>query len=168
MMAKIPLAVAAGLLLASACAAQTRITGTLQCDKPSPQYTISVNADAGGAARTLLLQQSKCTWSKPLEIGGAKSTDAVDSGIVEADASRSRDTGYDVSSMDSGDQFTVRYTGMSALDGGVAQKITGTWSFTAGTGKLKGIAGRGTYNGAGNADGGVTVQIVGEYQIPKK
>jgi hypothetical protein len=42
----------------------------------------------------------------------------------------------------------------------------GTWSFTSGTGKLKGIKGKGTYKGTANADGSMTYQVDGEYSLP--
>ena len=43
----------------------------------------------------------------------------------------------------------------------------GTWSFTDGTGKLKGIQGKGTFKGSPNADGTMTYQVDGEYSLSK-
>ena len=43
----------------------------------------------------------------------------------------------------------------------------GTWSYTSGTGKLKGIKGKGTFKGTPNADGSVTYKIDGTYSLPK-
>ena len=42
----------------------------------------------------------------------------------------------------------------------------GTWTYTGGTGKLKGIKGKGTFKGTPNPDGTMTYQVDGEYQLP--
>ena len=42
----------------------------------------------------------------------------------------------------------------------------GAWSFRGGTGKLKGIKGKGTYNGNGAPEGSATYDV-GEYELPK-
>ena len=47
------------------------------------------------------------------------------------------------------------------------QTSKGTWSYTGGTGKLKGIKGKGTYDGKGSSDGTATYQIEGDYTLPK-
>lgn len=44
---------------------------------------------------------------------------------------------------------------------------TGTWKYTGGTGKLKGITGKGTYKGKGNADGSTTWEVEGDYSLAK-
>jgi hypothetical protein len=49
---------------------------------------------------------------------------------------------------------------------GKPQPSKGTWSYTGGTGKLKGITGKGTYTVTPNADGGGVVDVEGEYAIP--
>ena len=49
---------------------------------------------------------------------------------------------------------------------GVPQE-EGTWNFTGGIGKLKGIKGKGTYKGKGASDGTVTYEVEGEYELPK-
>ena len=41
-----------------------------------------------------------------------------------------------------------------------------TWIYTSGTGKLKGIQGKGTYEGTPNADGTVSHKADGEYRLP--
>ena len=42
----------------------------------------------------------------------------------------------------------------------------GTWSYTGGTGKLKGIQGGGTYKGKADAAGNMIVEVEGMYVIP--
>jgi len=48
----------------------------------------------------------------------------------------------------------------------LALSTVGTWSFTGGTGKLKGLKGKGTYKGTGNADGSMTYEVEGDYELP--
>ena len=43
---------------------------------------------------------------------------------------------------------------------------SGTWSFTGGTGKLKGIKGKGTCKGTFKPDGTSSWDMEGEYQMP--
>lgn len=62
----------------------------------------------------------------------------------------------------------MRFQGANTVKNGAIQSSQGTWSFTGGTGKLKGIKGKGTYKGTGTADGGVTYEVEGEYELPKK
>jgi hypothetical protein len=49
----------------------------------------------------------------------------------------------------------------------VPESAEGTWSFVGGTGKLKGLKGKGTYKGKYAADGTSTYEIEGEYELPK-
>jgi hypothetical protein len=44
--------------------------------------------------------------------------------------------------------------------------VSGTWSFDGGTGKLKGLTGKGTYKTTTNADGTGSAEIEGEYKLP--
>jgi hypothetical protein len=111
----------------------------------------------------------KCTWTKGLDIAGVQSKTGEDTVYSEMNGAKSRDTGYHVATMTNGDQFVVRFNGASTTDkNGVVLTQPGTWSFVSGTGKLKGIIGKGTYTGKGAADGTVTSEIEGEYQIGGK
>jgi hypothetical protein len=53
------------------------------------------------------------------------------------------------------------------MKGEVIESAEGTWSFAGGTGKLKGIKGKGTYKGKGAPDGSATYEVEGEYEMPK-
>jgi hypothetical protein len=46
------------------------------------------------------------------------------------------------------------------------QSEKGTWGFTGGSGKLKGIKGKGTFTCAPSGDG-VACEVEGEYQLAK-
>jgi hypothetical protein len=152
------------LLLVSAAGAQTKITGKANCAKPEVVGT----ADAGDkAGHTLTIQKAACTWSAGLEMAGAKAKDGADVEVVETWATKSTTNGTHVSNMDNGDKFFVSFHDTTPLkDGMPAGPIHGTWSFTGGTGKLKGLTGKGTYTVTPNADGSGAVDVEGDYTIP--
>src|SRR5262249_52695372 len=95
--------------------AQPKVTGTMQRAKATSQRRIR----GGGPGHGVLRQGQKCIWTKPLTIARAKSKDASDAGTADVNGSKSRDMGYNVSTMDNGDQFTVRYTGTSTMADGL-------------------------------------------------
>jgi hypothetical protein len=154
------------MLVAASSGAQTKITGTIQCAKPDQQNAIPVGDRAGHA---LVVMKAKCTWTKPMEVAGVQTKTAEDTVVADSNGAKSRDSGYHISTMANGDQFVVRFSGATTTDkNGVVQAQTGTWSFVSGTGKMKGIAGKGTYKGKGADDGSVTTDVEGEYQIAAK
>jgi hypothetical protein len=150
----------------AACAAlgwgQTKISGTGKCDKPETQQSIDVGDRAGHA---LLLVKQQCTWTTPIEMEGLKSKTYTVTSIGDASTNRvlltkQQDNGYVVVTMDNGDQAFVRFRGSSSMDKGQPVGGEGTWSYTGGTGKLKGITGKGTYKNTNGED-----QVEGEYSI---
>ncbi len=154
------------MLLAASAGAQTKITGTIQCAKPDAQNAIPVGDRPGHA---FVVTKSKCTWTKPIELAGVQAKTGEDTVFSETNGAKSRDSGYDVSAMANGDQFVVRFSGATTTDkNGVVQVPIGTWSFVSGTGKLKGITGKGTYKGKGADNGSFTTEVEGEYQIAGK
>jgi hypothetical protein len=163
---KFALVFAVLILAAASAKAQTKISGTIQCAKPDQQTAIPVNDRPG---HVFVVAKAKCTWTKPFEIVGVQSKTGEDTAFSEADGAKSRDTGYDVTTMANGDKFFVRFSGTSTSDkNGVLQAAKGMWSFVSGTGKLKGITGKGTFSGKGAADGSATTEVEGEYQIGGK
>jgi hypothetical protein len=114
-----------------------------------------------------MLTQNKCTWSKPLEMEGIQTKDDIGTGTSDARATSSHDQGYDVSTMSNGDKLFVRNSGMSKMKGEMLESMEGKWSFTGGTGKFKGLKGGGTFKGSGKSDGTVTIDVDGEYTLPK-
>jgi hypothetical protein len=136
----------------------------LQCGKADPDYTILVGDRPGHA---FLLMKIKCTWSKPPELAGSASKDyeATSSGEIIGTRVRYRAAG--VGTTASGDKYFVSSQGTATRKEGVAGEGEGTWSYTGGTGKLKGIKGKGTYKGKSNPDGSATYEVEGEYQLPK-
>ena len=154
----------AGIMLVAASAgAQTKIAGTIHCAKPDSQSAIPVGDRPGHA---FVVMKIKCTWTNPIELAGVKAKTGEDTVFAEADGVKSRDSGYDVTTMENGDQFVVRFRSTTTTDNnGIVQTQTGTWSFVNGTGKLKGLSGKGIYKGKAAADGSVTTGVEGEYQI---
>ena len=148
--------------LAEATSAQTKTSGTINCAKADPAYSIEVGDHTGHA---LGLSKNACTWTKPMEIEGSQSKDGYDVGSADANGTKSRISGYHVSNMSNGDKIFVRFSG---TEDGKSESSAGTWSYTGGTGKLKGIKGKGTYEGKANADGTMTYEVEGEYELPKK
>jgi hypothetical protein len=143
-------------------AAQTKFAAKQTCAKSDPSYSIDVTDQAGHG---LMLHKSLCTYETPFEIEGIKSKDAVDVAASEMRGMKMTDNGYNTSTMENGDKFTVRYSGRATATKDGTAIFGGKWTFDSGTGKLKGIKGEGTYKGSGSADGSGTVEIEGEYTL---
>ena len=155
-------AVVVGFGAASA-SAQTKVSGTSQCAKPETQQFVPVG---DRQEHTLGVQQFKCTWSKPLEIEGVKSKDDVLTETNEISGSSEHARGFSVGTTDGGDKYFIHYQGTATVKGGTPGSAKGTWGFTGGTGKLKGIKGKGTYSCTPSGDS-YACDVEGEYQISK-
>jgi hypothetical protein len=152
------------LVLATTTGAQTKISGTAQCGKPDPQQSIDVGDRPNHA---LSISKTSCTWTKPMEIGGGETKEGFSVGSADVSGGKAQTNGYHVTTMASGDKFNVRFHGTDTMKDEATQSSEGTWSFSSGTGKLKGIKGKGTYKGAPGADGSMTYEVEGEYELPK-
>ncbi len=151
------------LLGVSLAVAQTKVSGTVQCGKPDQQQSMDVG---DRAQHSFNIVQGKCTWIKPLEIEGAKTQSGAFTMFSEHSGNTMRDHGYVTDTLDSGDKYTVRTHSTERWSGGKQVSERGTWSFTSGTGKLKGIKGKGTFSGKAEGDN-MLVNVEGEYQLPK-
>ena len=149
--------------LAMTASAQTKISGTETCGKPDKAQMLEVGDHPG---HMLGVQQVKCTWSK-LEIAGSAATDSLTTILIDSHGTKATARGYDVATMASGDKANVRFQGSVTVKDGAVVTDDGTWSFTGGTGKLKGLKGEGTYKGKGTPEG-ETFEIEGEYTLPAK
>jgi hypothetical protein len=154
----------AAVALAAAAGAQTKTSGTIQCGKADPQHAIEVGDQPN---HSMGVSKSTCTWSKPMEVAGAKTKDGYSVASNDTTGDKSSGRGIHVSTMDNGDKMYVRFQGNGTLKDGAMQTDSGTWSYTGGTGKLKGIKGKGTYKGKASAGGGMTYEIEGDYTLPK-
>jgi len=151
--------------VAAAAAAQTKTSGTFQCGKPDPFQKVDVGDKPN---HSLTLSKVACTWTKPFEIGGVAIKDGASTATGEISGDKSWEHGIHYSNMANGDRIFVKYQGSAKLKDGAPQSAEGTWSYTGGTGKMKGLKGKGTYkSGPPAADGSMTFEVDGEYQLPK-
>jgi hypothetical protein len=150
--------------LATVASAQTKLSGAHQCAKPDQQQVIEIGDQPN---HFFVISQMKCTWTKPLEISGVQSKEGVFTAFTEVTGNRARDQEYDVVAMTNGDKCYVRRQGSSTLKDGVLESAEGKWSFAGGTGKLKGLKGKGTYTAKTAPDGMAHVEAEGEYELPK-
>jgi hypothetical protein len=156
------LTAAAGVWSAGAMA-QTKFSGTCVC-KRSQQQMLAVGDREG---HSLGVEQYKCDWSKPLDFGGDKTKDGVATHTADAQGQKNRFRGVHVITTQGGDKISLPYqgTGESSKDGKESHS-KGTFTLDAGTGKLKGATGKGTFSCASTADG-ISCDVEGEYQAGK-
>lgn len=145
-------------------AAQTKISGTVKCGKPDQMSKLDIGDKPGHA---YAISQGKCTWTKPMTIAGIQTKEDVGTNTDEITATSGHSRGYVLGTMSNGDKMTVRTEGSDVLKDGQPQSTSGTWSFVSGTGKIKGIKGKGTFKGKPEADGSMVIQVEGEYTLPK-
>jgi len=164
MKAKIMFAFLIVFALAAAASAQNKISGTLQCGKADPGYTLQVG-DRPDHAFTIF--KFTCTWTKPTEIAGILHKNEEITAFGEVTGNRVRARSRNVDNLANGDKYYVSTEASETLKDGVLQTAEVTWTITGGTGKFKGIKGKGTTKGKGAADGTSTWDVEGEYELPK-
>lgn len=149
---------------AASALAQTPVSGAIKCPKSDPSYTVEVGDHPG---HMMILEKGSCTWGTPLEIAGLKSTAYSGADSVDVVGPKGLAHGYSLITMDNGDKAYVRFqgTGTMSKEGNLTGE--GTWSFTGGTGKLKGLKGKGTYTDSGTPDGNLEAQLQGDYSLPE-
>ncbi|HKW31998.1 MAG TPA: hypothetical protein VJN92_03260 [Candidatus Acidoferrum sp.] len=154
---------AALLFYAASASAQTKVSGTAQCGKPDPQQAIPVGDRPG---HMLGIAQIKCTYTKPMEIGGDKSKDGVSTETSDISGNTSRPRGFHVVTMESGDKVFFTYQGTATTKDNALVDLKGNWGINGGSGKMKGIKGKGTFTCAPSGDG-LSCDVEGEYQLTK-
>jgi hypothetical protein len=148
---------------AGSASAQNHVSGTLKCGKPDTQQSVEVGDRAG---HMLIIEKLSCTWSVPVEIAGLKSTTYTEADTFDITGAKFQVRGYGVITMENGDKVYARAQGTGNMKEGTVTS-EGTWSITGGTGKLKGLKGKGTNKGSGPADGELESQLEGEYSLPE-
>jgi hypothetical protein len=155
------------LLTAAGANAQHKISGSAKCGKAEVEHGLEVGDQPG---HVIWLAKGSCTWMEiqpSMLVEGVKHKDYSYVSAGETTSTRDMGHGYGVNTMENGDKNFVAYRGATPLkDGKPAGDGRGTWSYTGGTGKLTGIKGKGTYKSIHNSDGTITVEVVGEYQVP--
>ena len=135
------------------------VEATVHCNKAEPKYALQVPDRPG---HSLMINQRKCTWTKPLKILDAQTKDGVFVGFTETMEQVQHQHGFEVDTLNNGEKLTMRTMGQTPVEGS-SNKTSGRWSFMRGTGKYKGIKGGGTYHGQVETDGGYTLNLEGAY-----
>jgi len=147
--------------MAVSAGAQSKFSGKCNQSKPDPNYTLPVGDKADHA---LVLAKVKCTWASG-DLGGVALKEEEDFFTSDMSGKTSRDHGYGVGTAASGDKYFVRFDGTTTYDKNAPVNATCTWNFTGGTGKLKGLTGKGTCTGKFDATGAAVYDIQGDYQV---
>jgi hypothetical protein len=152
-----------GVLVAAGLSAQTKASGKCTC-KADPASPPAV-ALTDKPNHSFAVGKALCTWTNWV-MAGVQAKDGTSTDLDEINGDTISVGGYHVATMTNGDTWVAKYEGSGKLKDGKPVSGEGTWTLTSGTGKLKGIQGKGTYKGTANADGSVTYQVDGEYQLP--
>ncbi len=151
--------------LAAVASAQTKFSGTAQCGKADQEHSIQIGDRAN---HSFTISQGKCTWTKPVEIEGIESKEGVYTTSGEASANTVHYRFSYIDTMANGDKAFYRGEGTMTMKGDVPQSAEEKWTLVRGTGKLKGIKGKGTNTlKTAAADGSSTWDTEGEYELPK-
>jgi len=156
-------AVGAACVWSASAVAQTKFTGTCACGKPDPQHMLPAG---DRPEHNLGVEQLKCSWTKPIELGGDKAKDGVATHTLDASGNKVRFRGVHVVTMQSGDKVSLPYQGSGVTKENKEVESKGTFSLSGGTGKLKAIKGKGTFSCASSGDG-VNCDVEGEYELAK-
>jgi hypothetical protein len=148
-------------LVAAVLSAQTKTSGTATC-KPNPSTPVALTDQPNHA---FAIGGAQCTWTK-FEVAGQPYKNGVSTDLDEITGDTTSFHGYHVATTTSGDTTAAKYQGTAKSKDGKPVSSEGTWTFTSGTGKLKGIKGKGTFKGTANADGSMTYQVDCEYSLP--
>lgn len=152
-----------GVLVAVDLSAQTKTSGTVTCNvdpAAPPPVALTDKPD-----HSFVIGKLQCTWAN-WTVAGVQAKDGTSTDVGEITGNTTSYRGYHVGTMANGDTFVVKYEGTGKLKDGKPLSGDGTWSYVSGTGKLKGIKGKGTYKGTANADGSATYQVDGDYSLP--
>jgi hypothetical protein len=151
-------------LLAGSARAQTKISISEQCGRPTSEYTIPLGDHQGHLFR---IEQSICTPAPPLEIGGVAVKQHQVTGFIEIDAAKGAgdDQWFHVFTMANGDSIYARSRGKATFDGARFKASTAKWSFESGTGKFQSIKGSGSYS-CHPATAGWACDAEGLYELP--
>jgi hypothetical protein len=153
----------AAFSLATRASAQTKITMSEQCSRPTAEYTIQVGDHPGHMFR---IEQSTCTLQPVVEIAGVAVKQHQVTGFSEIDAAQGagHDRWFHVFTMANGDSVYARSQGTAAFDGTRFKSSTAQWTFEGGTGKFQGLKGSGSY-ACRPAPGGWGCDAQGEYGL---
>lgn len=153
-------------LWSAGAAAQTKVSATLSCggSKSDVDQNLPVGDRPG---HSLGVSQFKCSDTKPMEIGGDKSKEGLVTNTSEATSSQAHFRGVYVITMESGDKIFTPFQGTQTIKDGKPGESRGSFSYSGGTGKMKGIKGKGTFKCVPGEGEKSTCTTEGEYEFPK-
>jgi len=140
--------------------AQTHISGTAECSGPEQTHVMRLSDHAN---HFFVLSQGKCSWTKPADIEGTRTQSDEATVSKEVRGNHAHVRGYVTETTASGDKFSYRIVGTQVLDHGKTVSEHGRWTIVSGSGKLKGIHGKGTYTGKLQGKS-MVFDLEGEYQ----
>jgi hypothetical protein len=139
------------------------VNSSWHCKAPSPAYIVPVPDQANHAYG---IDQIACAATKG-EIAGVKEQDGIATEFAEVTGNTAKGHGVFVETLASGDKITIAYQSTGTMNNNQMQSGSNTWTVTSGTGKVKGITGKGTCKAKGNPDGTADFDCTGTYTIPK-
>jgi hypothetical protein len=151
-------------MLALNAVAQTKVSGTLECDKADSTYSIQIPEQEGSSFA--VVKGGKCTWTKPFTQAGIDSTKNDEVIFIEATSTSVKWISSGVTYYKNGDKTFWRNTGTYDPKTMIA---TGKWTYVGGTGKFRGIKGGGTSSSkdkSAELGAGFTGECSGEYTLP--
>ncbi len=153
------------LLVAASVTAQTPMAGVTLCAPAKPDYLIRAGDNPG---HSYGLAQAACTWTKPWEIAGLKSTIGVGTQISETNGDTSKVRGTFVDTLTNGDRAYYTFEFSLQTGAGGPRVMDHKWQLTGGSGKLSGVKGQGTCTAAAvGTDGSFNYDCRGEYSLPR-
>ena len=158
---------AAACLAVSPATAQTPASGktatTWKCAAPSPVNALPVGDEPN---HMYVVEQIKCTATKG-EIAGVKEKEGTGTEFVDVTGDTSKGHGVFVETLDNGDKAFVSYTFTGTSKNKLMVSGSNKWTFTGGTGMLKGAKASGTCTAKASPDGGLTFECAGTYTLAK-
>ena len=140
--------------------AQTKVAGTVVCSGPEQTHVMRLSDHAN---HFFVMSQGKCNWTKPIDIASTQTQSDEATVTKEVRGNHAHVRGYVTETTVGGDKFSYRILGTQALDHGKTVSEHGHWTIVSGTGKLKGIHGKGTYTGKLQGKS-MVFNLEGEYQ----
>lgn len=140
--------------------AQTHVAGTDECSGPEQIHVMRLSDHTN---HFFVMSQGKCHWTKPIDIAGDQTETDEATVSKEVRGNRAHVRGYVTETTASGDKFSYRIVGEQVLDHGKTVSEHGRWTIVSGTGKLKGVHGKGTYTGKLQGKS-MVFNMEGEYQ----
>ncbi len=148
------------LFPALASAQGTMISGSIICEKPHEEHAIAVESRPH---HSYAVNQTKCKWTEPWEIAGVASVEGVGTGVAEDHGNWVHSSGTYVDTMANGDKAYYSYEYNTKIEDGKTTISGHQWKLLGGTGKMKGVKGKGTCDVTPQEDGTANYVCKGEY-----